>query len=255
MIYKYTSIDEFTIKNLVLSQLWFSPPNSMNDQLEGLVKVSNTNFSPGKRAIKDFILTNNLYEYHLNPNQKIKSQGFLNFYMTHWFRSELSKFGISCFSKTPSESLMWAHYAKKHTGVCLIYDMEALLFSLNYISSGRCQWTTIDYSKRPTITLLENSGRISYTPDLPIISTKNSNWKYEKEIRIYLTNHDGSIFLSRALDIMHSALVGIIYGYQASEDDKDAISLILRNEPLYNDVMEYNARIDFESGKIYLEKD
>src|SRR5687768_257367 len=110
LAYKFTSINEFTFKNLILSQLWFSPPNLMNDQLEGLVRVKNADFSPSKEAIDNFIEEKRLFDFYWNPRQEIDGQGFLNFYMSHWFRFELNRYGITCFSKKPTESLMWAHY-------------------------------------------------------------------------------------------------------------------------------------------------
>ena len=252
-IYKYASIDEFTLKNLILSQLWFNPPDSMNDKLEGVVKVSNTDFKPSKKALENFILNNGLDDYY-NLEYLIKNNRFLDYYMSQWFRIELNRYGISCFSNISTESLMWAHYANKHSGVCLIYDKEILLESL-IEDHKTCHWTSIEYGKKPTITLIERNGQIQYSSDRPIISTKDINWKYEKELRFYLTGYNTYSFVGQSISIVHRALKGVIYGYQASEEDKDSISLILRNDPLYNDVSEYNADIDFRTGKIYIRSD
>lgn len=253
-IYKYTSIDEFTLKNLVLSQLWFGPTDSMNDQLEGLVSVKNVDFIPTKKAIENFINRWRLYDFYWDPKRQIREQGFLNFYMNHWFRNELNRFGISCFSTKPLNSLMWAHYANKHAGVCLIYNKTALLDSLLTCDTN-CQCLTVQYSNRPTITLFEKDNQVEYNSDISIVATKDSNWRYEKEIRFVLEERDERSFHGRPMHILHSALEGVIYGYQASEEDKDAISIILRNDPLYHGVKELNVEINYFTGKMYLVKD
>lgn len=250
-IYKYTTIGDSTLKNLLLSQLWFGPCNSMNDQLEGLVSVVNKDFKPSKKAIENFIKRWRLTELYGDPNYEIQEQGFLNFYMNHWFRNERNRFGISCFSSRSLNSLMWAHYGNKHSGVCLIYSKHILLESL-IIKDSNCKCLTVDYVKRPAITLIEKNREIEYFSDIPIVATKDANWRYENEIRFVLEERNEEPFHGRPIDISHSALKGVIYGYQTSEEEKNAISLLIRNEPRYNQILELNVEIDYGTGKMYL---
>lgn len=256
LIYKYTALNEFTFKNLLLSQLWFNPPDKMNDQLEGVVRVKNTEFNPSKRAIINFINDNIPPDDHGNSVNFINEKGFLEFYMDHWYSTEPDKFRISSFSSTPTESLMWAHYSSKHEGICLIYDRLELLESLktNDISF---QITPVRYGVKPTITLIEEDSKLKYNSDIPIISAKDSNWRYEKEIRIYIEKTEKNDLSpnGESYNISNLALKGIIYGYKMTESDKDAISMIFRNEPYYAGVKEFNEKIDFKSGKIYIEPD
>lgn len=256
LLYKYTALNEFTFKNLLLSQLWFNPPDKMNDQLEGLVKVKNTEFNPSKRAIKNFIIEHIPPEGHWDSVNFINEKGFIEFYMSHWYRSEPDQFRISSFSNTPIESLMWAHYADKHAGICLIYDRMKLLKSLK-TNDVSFQITPVKYGVKPIITLIEQDYQIIYNSDIPIYSAKDSNWKYEKEIRIYIemTKKDNLSPYGESYNICHLALKGIIYGYKMTESDKDAISMIFRNDPYYAKVKEFNEKIDFKSGKIYIEPD
>ena len=123
-IYKYTSVTEHTYKNLILSQLRFNSPTLMNDQLEGIVKVENRDFKPSKKAIENFIREKSLEKHLWSLEPLNKSDDFLNFYMSYWFRFELTRYKISCFSRSATESLMWAHYANKHSGICLVYDKQ-----------------------------------------------------------------------------------------------------------------------------------
>jgi hypothetical protein len=146
---------------------------------------------------------------------------------------------------------MWAHYADKHSGICLIYDKDILIQSLKSIDNF--ELLPVRYGVKPTITLLERDSRIEYDSDIPIISAKDSNWKYEKEVRIYNFHEEKGRFYGDSSYTPREALIGIIYGHKISEDDKDAISLILRNEPLYGHVVEYDEVIDYELGKIVIE--
>ena len=255
LIYKYTSLTEYTFKNLLLSQMRFNSPDLMNDQLEGLVKVDNVDFEPSDKAIDNFIRSNRLQEFYFNPKQTIKDEGFLNFYMSYWFRNELCKYRISCFSTDPTESLMWAHYANKHAGLCMIYNKNKLLRSLRTYNSS-FEIITMQYGIKPTITLHEKEEQIEYKSDIPIISTKDSNWKYEKEVRIFAD--EKNLFEApkgMSVFIENAALTGIIYGYQMPESDKDAISMIIRNDSHYASIREFNEVLDFKTGKIVIVPD
>lgn len=248
LIYKFASINEFTFKNLILSTLRFNPPNLMNDQLEGLIKIKNLDFKPTMAALENFIIENKFDKNY--AEESIKEGGFIDFYMNnYWFNLELEKYGISCFSSNPIESLMWAHYANKHSGVCLIYDMEKLVSNLKE-ADNEFKVTTIQYGLMPTITLFEQNKKIEFESDLPIISAKNLNWKYENVIRFYFKNY--GIFRGDSFFVGNSSLRGIIYGYQISEDDKDAISIIVRNDNKYQNVKEYNEVINFSTGEIFI---
>ena len=253
-IFKFAPINEFTFKNMILSQLWFSPPDSMNDQLEGLIKIKNVDFKPSAKAIKHFINSNNLGNHYSQPEQEINEKGFLKIYMDNWFRQQRNLFGICCFSRNPKESLMWSHYANKHTGICLIYDREELLTSLRDVSLS-FDSRKINYKNRPVLELIENGNKVTYESNVPLITFKNPNWKYENEIRFFVEYIVGTKYKGSTFSIYRSALKGVIYGSNMDEEDIDSISFILRNDPGYQNVIEYNANLDYETGKIFFTKD
>jgi hypothetical protein len=94
-IYKYSSISAFTFKNLILGQLRFNPPTSMNDQLEGMIKVKNAEFRPSKKAINNFLEDKRL-NYWWNERD-IEERGFLDFYMNYWFNYEKKSIELRAF--------------------------------------------------------------------------------------------------------------------------------------------------------------
>ncbi len=256
-IYKFAPINTYTLKNLILSELWFGPPNSMNDQLEGLITVKNIDFKPSKKAIKNFFLSNNLsyyYDYYLHHLNKVTGSVFLKLFLENWYNLKRNQFGITCFSDTPKEPLMWAHYADKHTGICLVFDKQELIKCLNTFGP-KFSYSEINYEKRPEITLIEANDNITYHSNEPLITYKAPNWKYEKEIRFYSKFSKFESFKGFSSTIYYSALKAVIYGSNMDESDVNAVSIILRNEPLYKHVKEYNANLNYENGEIFFTKD
>lgn len=79
------------------------------------------------------------------------------------------KYGVICFSKGWSNPVLWSHYADKHRGVCLGFDILEEPVDIKYISrkmlpkfdNGLCDETTKEF-----------------------LSIKYKGWKYEDEIRI-----------------------------------------------------------------------
>lgn len=249
LVFKFAPITAFTFKNLLISQLWFGPPGYMNDQLEGLIKIKNTDFNPSKKALKSFIEANRLDQYYWNPEQEIKEQGFLKFFIDNWYHLQRNQYGISCFSKSSNEPLMWSHYADKHSGICMIYDKVELLQSLND-SSYHFDCLEVNYKKRPLLELIEVNDEVTFKSSEPVLISKDSKWQYEQEIRFIAKFEDKNNFTGRSFTIYHSALKGIIYGANIGTDDLDSISYLLRNDPLYNNVKEYFSVIDYEKGSM-----
>ncbi len=93
------------------------------------------------------------------------------------YKSEMSrKFGVLCFSENKSDLLQWSHYADRHKGICLGFDVSASE---------------------------EKFGPVSYVdkrfpfPDKPgeafmlkLLRTKCVAWTYEREWRVFLELRD-----------------------------------------------------------------
>lgn len=98
--------------------------------------------------------------------------------------------GISCFSVTSDNILMWSHYANKHRGICIEYDFS-LLEQLENINAFLLP--VIYSTERPLLPVdkldLENGQATQESvmrimPDLIIaILTKSEFWGYENEWR------------------------------------------------------------------------
>ena len=118
--------------------------------------------------IKDLNDPYELTGYIVNVNKKkVKNE----------FKEDISdKYGIICFSNSYHSMLMWSHYADKHRGICLGFDI--------------CEDDCFDVIYSESMTNFQNNFNTPSTPftlkDLQgILSLKYREWAYEEECRIY----------------------------------------------------------------------
>jgi hypothetical protein len=79
--------------------------------------------------------------------------------------------GLLCFSADWTSPALWAHYAVKHTGICLGFDLKSGFGTgVNYVSER------IKLARNETFDQLRD--RLLYT--------KFSHWSYEEEIRVII---------------------------------------------------------------------
>lgn len=131
--------EQFGLKDLVERRLKISRIMELNDPFEFLgVELSNRNL---RRVLKET-------------------------------KTELSKTtGLICFSKNWTNPLLWGHYADKHKGICLGFDIPDLhLTKVDYVSARIPAPTVID---EPFMKGL--------------LATKFEHWRYEEEYRAFVS--------------------------------------------------------------------
>ncbi|CUS37678.1 DUF2971 domain-containing protein [Candidatus Nitrospira nitrificans] len=83
----------------------------------------------------------------------------------------MAQYGVLCFSRTWRNPVLWSHYADKHRGICLGFDVpDHLLKSVTYLKT-----------RAPLAGLLQQ-GASSSDPGT-LFHTKFAHWQYEEEIR------------------------------------------------------------------------
>ncbi|HBS85671.1 MAG TPA: hypothetical protein DEA97_03890 [Bacteroidales bacterium] len=160
-LYHYTSID--SVLNILTSQnLKFSNPSEFNDPYDCLPNIKN--------------FGNNLRLFCQKGDFKIESNitNISNVCVEKWTK----EIGVCCFSKSYRKFLMWSHYAKKHTGVCLKFDISKDIGIFNQESIRE-----IIYNKEIQFVDLNNIKNIIDLFDT--YKFKAKNWEYEKEIRVF----------------------------------------------------------------------
>jgi hypothetical protein len=90
------------------------------------------------------------------------------------FRVVAKKWGILCFSETWKEQLLWAHYANKHQGIALGFEIpKEKLLKVSYVSDEiRPKFKLTDDAKENELKFLN------------LAKLKFQEWKYEKEHRL-----------------------------------------------------------------------
>lgn len=83
------------------------------------------------------------------------------------------KYGILCFSQKYSNPVQWSHYADKHKGICLGFDVpDEKLLTVSYSSERAIQ--------KAELTLSDNIDQNMLTS---LLSVKYYHWNYEHEVR------------------------------------------------------------------------
>ena len=83
--------------------------------------------------------------------------------------------GIVYFAENRKSPLMWAHYAERHEGLCLGFDVVAgdALGRVKYVTK-RLKWP----------------GKLEYDFAQALLLTKFSHWRYEREWRAFMSLDD-----------------------------------------------------------------
>lgn len=198
--------------------LRFTPATSFNDPFEGLVTTSS--------AVK---------ELH-NKLRKTVDGGKTWIPLTKdeiekqkYFNNATHVLGILSLTRSKHSLLMWAHYAKNHTGIILGVDSTDPFFNQT-ISSERTSIFQIDTS------LLGKVFPVTYErirPELPLshlgpfafdeFLQKSEEWMYEKEYRMFMSLFDAKVTIKEKeqlislFEIPESAITRIIMGVRSDK--------------------------------------
>lgn len=227
-IYKYNDVKS-AIMILENNTLAFKSPLFLNDPYDCTLDLITFNSPPsGYRARlidkHNPNLTNEEKSNLLKQYEQVSDEYLANFVKNGMYENDLSKRGLSCFSKINNQILMWSHYAANHTGICVGFDLKKLYLSLREVSHPERLVINVQYVK--------NFEPIEYykQPKKSIINwlrTKSISWEYEQEIRfvLYDLNFDKS-----GLDIKNiasSCLTSVFMGNKISEENEILLREIL----------------------------
>ena len=102
---------------------------------------------------------------------------------------------VSCFSKNNNSILMWSHYANKHTGVCVEFEVSSEDFQEIKYDKKRTQ---LDLKTITAVVLghdyigekIDSNNPSIMKKIKKILFTKFIDWHYEDEVRIVFTSHN-----------------------------------------------------------------
>ncbi len=211
--FKYRDASERTLNVIRNREIYFSPPESLNDPLD-----SQINIDKEYQRVVEMFPRNHSEEYlrkafliyllnkHDFPGRDGKQLGLNG--ALQWF---LSRLGIFSLSLTPIDALLWSHYGGSHMGVALGFDTNLIADERVFIRNE------ILYSERPQyqrvfLELAEKLGEFvrpwesdcEYSDELgdnfythqisqlmrANLLYKSDKWSYEKEYRL-ISNRAG----------------------------------------------------------------
>lgn len=97
--------------------------------------------------------------------------------------------GLICFSKTWSNTVLWAHYGDKHKGMALGFNVPDVLTVPVTYNADLLRISKDSLSGTPSLS--QKFGR-------ELLSTKFVDWKYEEELRVFVNldecEREGGLF-------------------------------------------------------------
>jgi len=153
--------------------------------------------------------------------------------------------GLLCFSRKWSNPVQWSHYAEKHRGLCLGFDIaDQSIGSVNY--SRRRLLLEMERFRDPRQLSIETAQKFLFT--------KYSHWRYEDEVRCFVTLEDKDLATGLYFaDFSNTlSLKQVIVGAESAitrQELRDALG------NLADSVEVFKARLAFRTFKVVRQRD
>lgn len=119
----------------------------------------------------------------LGANMQDKRAGKMLAYLRAWAARE---HGVLCFSRSWQNPLMWSHYADRHKGACLGFEVaDSWMSECNY---------EVDRIRDSFAALTSGEPAQRETAMRRLMLTKFRDWKYEDEVRAFTELKDRDAF-------------------------------------------------------------
>lgn len=146
-----------------------------------------------------------------------------------------SMFGALCLADSPTNLLLWAHYADCHRGLAIQFDEAHDFFKVSSADeTAGLGLRSVEYGQdRPSVT----AGTIEGSPE--VFVRKSPDWTYEKERRLIRRLSDTTsagmdsggreIYL---LAVPSTSITGVLLGAYMPQDEQDAVNELCQRDPL-----------------------
>lgn len=101
---------------------------------------------------------------------------------------------IACFTDKETNIPMWTHYAKEHTGICIVYDTKTIKKELTLNSLYPIRYTEKLLDGMSHIMDRQSNPLSAYSFLEELGTQKHKDWEYEQEWRLML--HMGHLYPS-----------------------------------------------------------
>jgi hypothetical protein len=225
---------------LINGSLFMAPPDKLNDPFEGEFILNGLNEMPNELYLKNHNFPLDIDFDDLKSRLKDRLKKHIH-----------EDFGVTCFSKKKDNLLMWSHYADAHKGICIVFDAEKLVKSINsnYIEA---KLEPITYSKKfPVIDIKPSDTSNVYIRRENAFLFKLNQWKYENEVRLHYKIPEN--FKTRNIVFDYNAIVGIIEGEKFTKEHKTLLANILKSNSNLSHIKWYKAKSNLLTKKMKIE--
>lgn len=221
-LYKYEPFNEISLRNLKAQSIYFGSPKNFNDPYDCAITAPIQLPSTEDLAIirkyyssKKDDVPNEVRESLLNTSDEQLLSIFekLGLMMFEFKDNKMRNMGVSCFSETNDNLIMWSHYGGRYKGFCLEFDTKFAPFTkakkVRYIDE-------IPPLPIKEIMLEEGSDHL-----INLALMKSKPWAYENEWRVF-HQESGTLFTYEP-----EALTGIYFGPEIARENLEIIALIM----------------------------
>lgn len=163
--------------------------------------------------------------------------------------------GILSLSEDSVSDLMWAHYARDHSGFVVGFDENSRFFHSQ--RSDKDEFFRLRKVNYIGNRLSFESFEQMIDDENELFTSKLDSWEYEKEWRILIPLFERTPEID-ATEPIHlfayprSAVRAVILGHKSSSKLRDDVCAIVDKEPEYKNVEKLVTYVDYERGQIAL---
>jgi len=226
-LYRYYGKDEYLLDVVTNKRLYFCRPSEFNDPFDcrPLISFKHSNRT-SKRTWHRLMYYLAAAQYpHLPQSDLIKHADAALRRGLHRSRTWLSQADealktvgalarVCCFAKSPRNMMMWAHYAKNHSGAALQFRTSGLLDQRSGEFKGHdVVYTPSSVTVEEYVHALERGFEHNDPLEMASLmyTTKTSDWETENEVRFF------SSIETPYVSFEEPTLSGVILGDRCSE--------------------------------------
>lgn len=171
-LFKYTALNQYVVKNLKNSSFTLSSPFRFNDFYDAKYLRQSLDENCHYEERRRFLCSTLGIPYQPVSDSTLRSQSESEDMLLYTVMNAGMRLG--CLSEHNDSILMWSHYADKHRGICVEYDLSDTLYRKLYpviytAAPVNCiHWYDLDPRLEQLISILN----------------KYDVWEYENEWRI-----------------------------------------------------------------------
>ena len=220
--FSFRTFSDFSIKDIQTGKLSVCHPEEFNDPLDTVL------FTYLIRKLRNEVdeVKKTQYCMLLKAAHQLRARCFVR--TTPLVKSD-GTLGDKHQEVSDINPLMWAHYAKYHTGFCSLYELNDTFVKRD---DTKMSFTRMAIMKYEDTIDIDNSLLVE-----DALVLKNAIWKYEQEVRVLFYDPNNE---DRYKELDAPPLKAVFLGVKCSSDDRHKMELALRRK----NVELYQMRID-----------